>query len=496
LRLGDLTERAAVESALSEFRRLGRDAFLNKNGFGPSRVYFLDEDGDRFDSKPIVAAAWGYQHGTPLRPNDFSGGEKTVAAALRRLGYTVHIAGAPYVGLTVDAVNEVLDEIDNVGEAAFLTTWGQNAATRYVIQRDGRTYPAKAVIAVAAGRVLGTDEVAAPGDWPGDARTVAKPLKSLGFNVIDLRSGIKKSSAAPSVFGEIPGYPPGAPFDDRAAVRLAGLHRHEMAGISGNPEDGADAIVVSGGYKDDLDFGDRLLYTGQGGRDDTGHQVEDQTLTAGNFGLANSETHGLPVRVIRGAGGDPAHSPKSGYRYAGLFTVARHWQEPSTDGPLIYRFELSRAPEADGAKWVNPGANTAPPPPLPTGNTAPGKLTSTVQRIVRNTAVAEWVKKVYDYTCQFCGTRLSTPGGPYAEGAHIRPLGGKHQGMDVPANILCLCANCHVRFDKGALYIENGQLIDTDSGSVMTVFVDSGHPLDTDSIDYHRRHFGLPPTNS
>ncbi|WP_075015979.1 YDG/SRA domain-containing protein [Geodermatophilus obscurus] len=64
--------------------------------------------------------------------------------------------------------------------------------------------------------------------------------------------------ANPSVFGEIPGYPEGTVFDARESLRAAGLHRHGQAGISGPVEDGADAFIVSGGYPDDRDQGDRI----------------------------------------------------------------------------------------------------------------------------------------------------------------------------------------------------------------------------------------------
>jgi hypothetical protein len=69
--------------------------------------------------------------------------------------------------------------------------------------------------------------------------------------------------------------------------------------------------VVSGGYIDDEDFGDELIYTGHGGNDPaTKQQIADQELDApGNAGLARSQLDGLPVRVIRGASGDPAYSP-------------------------------------------------------------------------------------------------------------------------------------------------------------------------------------------
>ena len=83
--------------------------------------------------------------------------------------------------------------------------------------------------------------------------------------------------AQPSVFGQISGHPVGTWFPNRAAVKAAGLDRHLQAGISGDAREGADAIVVSGGYPDDEDYGDRILYTGQGGQERR-RQVEDQKL--------------------------------------------------------------------------------------------------------------------------------------------------------------------------------------------------------------------------
>ena len=53
-----------------------------------------------------------------------------------------------------------------------------------------------------------------------------------------------------------------------------------------------------------------------------------------------------------------------------------------------------------------------------------------------------------------CGERVSTPAGGYAEAAHITPLGIPHNGPDQPSNLLCLCPNCHRRFDSLARYID------------------------------------------
>jgi putative restriction endonuclease len=113
------------------------------------------------------------------------------------------------------------------------------------------------------------------------------------------------------IFGEVPGYPVGTTFASRAALSEAQVHRPTQGGTSGNSREGADSIVVSGGYEDDVDLGDELIYTGHGGNNPaTKQQVADQVINApGNAGLVRSQLDGLPVRVIRGARGDPAYSP-------------------------------------------------------------------------------------------------------------------------------------------------------------------------------------------
>ncbi len=88
--LGDIT-RDGVQSALNEYDQLGREAFLDKYGFGKARGYFVTRDGRRYDAKAICGAAHGYDHPTegPLHPGDFSGGNATVAQLLEQLGFEV-----------------------------------------------------------------------------------------------------------------------------------------------------------------------------------------------------------------------------------------------------------------------------------------------------------------------------------------------------------------------------------------------------------------------
>jgi hypothetical protein len=89
--LRDITDAEAVRSAIEEFRRLGRDPFLAKYGFGQARDYFLIDQGERFDSKAIAAAAHGVQfpQAGPLKADQFSGGDITVRRKLQELGFFV-----------------------------------------------------------------------------------------------------------------------------------------------------------------------------------------------------------------------------------------------------------------------------------------------------------------------------------------------------------------------------------------------------------------------
>lgn len=89
--LSELTSRAAVLDAIAECDRLGRDAFLNKYGFGRARWYPLRHNGRDYDSKAIAGVAYGMQYperGT-LRRDEFSGGAATVQPRLQALGFDV-----------------------------------------------------------------------------------------------------------------------------------------------------------------------------------------------------------------------------------------------------------------------------------------------------------------------------------------------------------------------------------------------------------------------
>jgi len=91
--LSDIQSRKAILAAIEESNRLGREAFLEKHGFGRARRYFLDCDGQLYDSKAIVGVAHGYEFPSegPLESSEFSGGKATVKPKLEELGFTVRV---------------------------------------------------------------------------------------------------------------------------------------------------------------------------------------------------------------------------------------------------------------------------------------------------------------------------------------------------------------------------------------------------------------------
>ena len=173
------------------------------------------------------------------------------------------------------AVEAALDEFDTMGRASFLARYGFGEALRFFVSARGRLYDSKAIVGAAHGHQFPARGPLSHEDFSGGDPTTKK-LHDLGYEVVDV--SLTRTSSG-RVFGEIPGYPAGSLFDDRPSLSGSRVHRPRQAGISGGGKEGADSIVVSGGYEDDEDYGNLIIYTGHGGNDSsTGRQVADQTL--------------------------------------------------------------------------------------------------------------------------------------------------------------------------------------------------------------------------
>jgi hypothetical protein len=97
----ELTDAAAVLSAIAEYEQLRQASFLKKHGFRKSTGYILRQEGHDYDSKAIAGVAFGIQHKTtPLRSGrgEIHGGIKPHEAGgvLMTLGFViVGIDGLP-----------------------------------------------------------------------------------------------------------------------------------------------------------------------------------------------------------------------------------------------------------------------------------------------------------------------------------------------------------------------------------------------------------------
>ncbi|KAJ0259860.1 Histone-lysine N-methyltransferase family member SUVH2 [Hirschfeldia incana] len=150
------------------------------------------------------------------------------------------------------------------------------------------------------------------------------------------------------VVGSIPGVEIGDMFLYRLELCVIGLHGQPQGGIdcltanrSSNGEPIATSIIVSGGYEDDEDTGEVLVYSGHGGQDNLHRQCRHQRLENGNLGMERSMHYGIEIRVIRGFKYDNAVSSKV-YVYDGLYRIVEYWFDVGRSGFGVFKFKLVR----------------------------------------------------------------------------------------------------------------------------------------------------------
>ncbi|ONI21481.1 hypothetical protein PRUPE_2G069200 [Prunus persica] len=144
--------------------------------------------------------------------------------------------------------------------------------------------------------------------------------------------------------GVVPGVEIGDVFYFRMEMCAVGLH----APVT-EKDPVALSIVSSGGYDDDTEDSDVLIYSGQGGNNNNkDKQVADQKLGRGNLALERSLNHGNEVRVIRGVR-DEVNSTTKVYVYDGLYKVHESWTERGKSGCNIFKYKLVRVPGQPGA---------------------------------------------------------------------------------------------------------------------------------------------------
>jgi putative restriction endonuclease len=255
-------------------------------------------------------------------------------------------------------------------------------------------------------------------------------------------------------------------FASRNSLFASGVHRDNAHDICANAGTRLAESVLISDTGSDFDLGDIVYFRGVGGSPNArGELTADQVMEGANGRLAANVSTQIPVRVVR--------TTRSGYRYDGLFRVESAWMEPGREQHLVCRFRLTRE--------VGFGNSS---------HESSRRLTTTY-RLVRDGAVAQEVKRIHDYTCQFCAVRLETATGPYAEGAHIVPLAAN--GSDDLSNIMCLCPNDHMLFDHGSLQIADDWTVRDRAGLVRwNLRRASSHAVSLENIRAHRSLLGFP----
>ncbi len=362
----------------------------------------------------------------------------------------------------------------SLGRHAFLEKYEQQPSVRYFAAVEGVWIDSKPLLAVAYGKQH-------PDRGPLSVRLFSggeETRRALSRFGIELVSNAGETRQV--VYGGIPECPPGTAFRDRREAFDAGVHRTTQAGIAGQAG-GTQSICLSDGYSDDRIQGDLITYTGFGGRaPNTDRHIADQKLEKGNLGLVENYKLGRPVRVLVRESVLTVRNADNEYIYLGLFAVT-NWGWGMREGWKVLIYQLRAVA---GESLIPDEVATA----LTRGeDVTPPRRSAQVNRIIRNYDVAASVKRLYDNSCQICGTRLATAAGPYSEGAHIRPLGIPHNGPDTLENILCLCPNCHVLFDGHALTVRPDSTVMKLGSPIGKLKVMDAHGLNYEHLAYQEQ---------
>ncbi|XP_045791110.1 histone-lysine N-methyltransferase family member SUVH9-like [Trifolium pratense] len=152
-----------------------------------------------------------------------------------------------------------------------------------------------------------------------------------------------------TIIGTIPGVCIGDVFFYKTELAVVGLHGQPEADIdyipgsvSSSGEPIATSVIVSGGYENDVDQSNVIVYSVYGGEDKNSRQVFHQKLEGGNLAMERSMHYGIEVRVIRSVQYEGTASVfDKVYFYDGLYKIVKSWVD-SKSGFNVYNFKLQR----------------------------------------------------------------------------------------------------------------------------------------------------------
>ncbi|MBB5804953.1 putative restriction endonuclease [Saccharothrix ecbatanensis] len=546
-----------VLAAIARFDEVGRDAFLERYGYDKARRFVVVHNGKQYDSKAIVGVAHEFLDGRALTPGEFSGGHATVGLHLRGLGFVVQERRDPQQLLLqprggardggpgnfkrtiekgvrladhADAFGEDLAELQALYRDGTAKLWGntppapakQNSLKAKAIRgrRVGdrvlfyakRTFIAEAVILklfhnpAAARSIWGADKTGETFEHMmalGDVRLIREDATDLVLRATRQET-LRSVTLVPAGKFVTPTEQPKPTKPSPDGPFSVEQHMTELLTLH-SPERSAKSESVA------------LLWTiGQVGDKPRLHPLStfrqgvSMVLTA--CGVEGADEVERPFYDLRRTSFwriDPEETPSSAanapepragftdefhrllmdvsFRTKAINALrSRHLDDIEDHESLLASVGLgdyltvSGGPQRDAD---TPGERRR----------RPNQGSS----VVRDPKVVKKVKALYDHTCQFCGTRLSTGFGYYSEAAHIRGL-TVHTGPDDLENLLCLCANCHVQFDGYGLYVDEDYVVRRvrDRVEVGKLRVVPDHPIDAAHITYHRELCVIAPPTS
>ena len=132
--------------------------------------------------------------------------------------------------------------------------------------------------------------------------------------------------------------PVGLVVNGKGEAAFLGIHSLILSGIDSVKGYPCYAVCLAGKYDDTEHSDGTIIYTGSGGQDKHGNQVEDQKENPGNVSLLLAEKHATPIRVLRKIG------ETSGclYRYEGLYkcTNSTYGVNDKSNNKKVFQFTL------------------------------------------------------------------------------------------------------------------------------------------------------------
>ena len=159
--------------------------------------------------------------------------------------------------------------------------------------------------------------------------------------------------------------------------------------------------------------------------------------------------------------------------------------EPVGTAPLTDLHQSAEVPEETGLIWLEQGELD--------GAVERRLVERSEQKRDRRKAAA--LKRHYENRCQFCGVRLEVADKRhYSEAAHIKALGEPHGGPDKVSNMLVLCPNHHLQFDRGVLRLRRARKSyqirsKTTDHPLNGTTIKLDHVLDDDCVRHHYHWF-------